>query len=268
RYPRKGPGMLWEACAASVTARGATIIMGARVERIERLGSGGYRSHQQAADGEPSAMEATHVIASAPLAQLARSLAPAPTVDVLDAARGLHYRALVVVVVIAHDPRTLDDTWLYVQDANIRMGRVQNYKAWSPEVVTDPDVIALGCEYFCSEGDACWTMSDRDLIELASTELDKMGILPREHVFDACIIRQPKAYPVYNRGYAMRVKKVLASLRHEFPGLHLVGRNGMHRYNNQDHAMMTALLTARNILAGEERFDVLRVGQNAEYLEA
>ena len=268
RYPRRGPGMLWEACAQALRARGIEIQMGARVSRVERLRSGGYRIRHARAEGSTASLEASHVITSAPLADLSRALVPTPSLGMLDAARGLRYRALVLVVLIAKDPRTFDDTWLYVQDASIQMGRIQNYKAWSPELVPDPDAIALGCEYFCTEGDTRWNTSDRALIEQASAELDRMGLLPRENVFDACVIRQPKAYPVYDRDYATRVERVMSTLRRDFPGLHLVGRNGMHRYNNQDHSMMTALLTARNIVAGTPRFDVLRVGQDAEYLEA
>jgi protoporphyrinogen oxidase len=268
RYPRQGPGMLWEACAATLQARGTPILMGARVERVERLGTGGYRIRHKGCEGEASSLEAAHVVTSAPLADLVRALVPVPSPEVIGAARGLHYRALVLVALFALDPRTFTDTWLYAQDASIHMGRVQNYKAWSPEMVPDPDLIALGCEYFCSEGDACWNTSDRALIVRARSELDRMGLLPQENVFDACVIRQPKAYPVYDRCYASRVERVMSALRRDFPGLYLVGRNGMHRYNNQDHSMMTALLTARNILAGKARFDVRRVGQDAEYLEA
>jgi protoporphyrinogen oxidase len=267
QYPRRGPGMLWEACAATIEARGAAILMGAHVCRVERLATDRYRLHYQQAGGKEASIEAAHVIVSAPLAELTRTVEPAPARSVLEAARSLRYRALVLVVVFARDPHTFDDTWLYVQDASIQMGRIQNYKAWSPEMVPEPDVMALGCEYFCNEGDERWHMSDRALVEHASAELDRMGLLPRQNVFDACVIRQPKAYPVYDRGYAGRVERVLSALRHDFPDLHLVGRNGMHRYNNQDHSMMTALLTARNILAGSARFDVRRV-HDAEYLEA
>ena len=148
------------------------------------------------------------------------------------------------------------------------MGRVQNYKAWSPEMVPDPEQIALGCEYFCGEGDELWNLSDEALVNQASAELDRLGLLPRANVIDSCVVRQPKAYPIYDRDYVSRVERVMSALRRDFPQLHLVGRNGMHRYNNQDHSMMTALLTARNIIAGDARFNVLRVNQDAEDHEA
>ena len=268
RYPRKGPGMLWEACAATLRERRAAILMGRRVTRIERLDGGGFRLEHRGVDGSASTLEAAHVLSSAPLLDVVRALAPAPSADVCAAAAALRYRALVLVVLIARDPRTFEDTWIYVQDAGVKMGRVQNYKAWSPEMVPHPDHIVLGCEYFCTEDDGCWNMSDGDLVRQASAELDRMGLLPRASVFDSCVVRQRKAYPVYDRGYAPRVERVMTAISRDFPRLHLMGRNGMHRYNNQDHSMMTALLTARNIIAGQARFDVLRVNQDAEYHEA
>jgi protoporphyrinogen oxidase len=267
RYPRKGPGMMWEACAAKVQARGATLLMGQKVTRIERLGEQGYRVEHRGPDGAVSNLEAEHVVCSAPLSDAVRALLPAPAGPVQEAASGLRYRALLLVVLIARDPGIFDDTWIYVQDAELRVGRVQNYKAWSPEMVPDPENIALGCEYFCTEGDENWHKSDEALVARASAELDRMGLLPKGNIVDSCVIRQPKAYPVYDHGYALRIERIMTTLSQDFPGVHLVGRNGMHRYNNQDHSMMTALLTARNILAGRELFNVRRVGQDAEYLE-
>jgi protoporphyrinogen oxidase len=268
RYPRKGPGMLWEACAATLRQRGASILMGQRVTRIERLEGCGLSVECRDATGASSALQAAHVISSAPLSEVVRALVPAPEPAVLEAAASLRYRALVLVVLIARDPHTFDDTWIYVQDAAIGTGRVQNYKAWSPEMVPDPDLVSVGCEYFCSESDARWQMSDEALIQQASRELDGMGLLPQANLVDACVVRQRKAYPVYDRDYSTRVDQIVSALRCGFPQLHLVGRNGMHRYNNQDHSMMTAMLTVRNIIAGERRFDVRRVNQDAEYLEA
>lgn len=267
RYPRKGPGMMWEACAAKIRERGATLLMGRRVTRIERLGERGYRVEHCAKDGAVLNLEVDHVVCSAALSDAVKALLPTPPAAVLEAASELRYRALLLVVLIARDPGTFDDTWIYVQDADLRMGRLQNYKAWSPEMVPDPEKIALGCEYFCTEGDEDWRRSDEELVARASAELDRMGLLPKDNIVDSCVIRQPKAYPVYDHGYALRIERVMAGLSKDFPGVHLVGRNGMHRYNNQDHSMMTALLTARNILAGRELFNVRQVGQDAEYLE-
>jgi protoporphyrinogen oxidase len=268
RYPRKGPGMLWEACAAGVRERGAEILMGQRVIGIERLDGRGYRVEYRGGDAGPSTLEAEQVVCSAPLADVVSALTPSPSAAVHRAAAGLRYRALVLVVLIAKDTQSLNDTWIYVQDAAIKVGRMQNYKAWSPEMVPDPGLIALGCEYFCSENDALWSLSNDALVDQASAELDRMGLLDRTSVVDSFVVRQRKAYPVYDRDYVDRVARIRTELGGDFPRLHLVGRNGMHRYNNQDHSMMTALLTVRNIMAGEARFDVLRVNQDAEYHEA
>ncbi len=267
RYPSKGPGMLWESCAATLKQRGAKLVMGQRVTGVERLGPRHYRIEHRGADGAVSTLEAAHVVCSAPMSELVRSLRPSPPPDVLEIAASLRYRALVLVALIAKDPRTFDDTWIYIQDARVQMGRLQNYKAWSPDMVPEPDRIALGCEYFCTEGDERWNMSDEELVNQASSELDRIGLLPRANVVDACVVRQAKAYPVYDRDYVSRVARLMEAVRKDFPELHLVGRNGLHRYNNQDHSMMTALLAARNIMAGENRFDVLRVNQDAEYIE-
>ena len=160
------------------------------------------------------------------------------------------------------------DNWIYIHDASVHVGRVQNYKSWSPELVPDPSMACYGLEYFCGEGDGVWETSDRQLVALAKRELTAMGLARMEDLIDGCVVRQPKAYPVYDADYAANVAKVRGWIGATCPGLHLVGRNGMHKYNNQDHAMMTAMLTVENILAGEERFDVWRVNEDAEYHEA
>jgi protoporphyrinogen oxidase len=148
------------------------------------------------------------------------------------------------------------------------VGRVQNFKSWSPEMVPDPAMTCYGLEYFCFEGDGLWTTSDAGLVELAKKELAKIGLAGAEDVVDGCVVRQPKAYPVYDDDYATHVNTLRTELAEHFPTLHLVGRNGMHKYNNQDHAMMTAMLCVENILAGRPVYDLWRVNQDAEYHEA
>ncbi len=150
----------------------------------------------------------------------------------------------------------------------MQVGRVQNYKSWSPEMVPDARYSSFGLEYFCFEGDGLWSTSDRELIELAKREIQKVNLAASADVVDGCVIRQPKAYPVYDDAYQQHVNTVRKALDENCPTLHLVGRNGMHKYNNQDHAMMTAMLTAKNILAGERKYDVWAVNQDAEYHEA
>jgi protoporphyrinogen oxidase len=150
----------------------------------------------------------------------------------------------------------------------VKVGRVQNFRSWSPELIPDETSASLGLEYFCFEGDGLWAASDDDLVKLAMKEIGQIGLMRPADVFDACVVRQPKAYPVYDETYAENVAMVRRDLALYYPTLHLVGRNGMHKYNNQDHAMMTGLLTALNIEAGEPIYDVWQVNEDAEYHEA
>src|SRR5262249_51775634 len=144
----------------------------------------------------------------------------------------------------------------------------QNFRSWSPEMIPNPDHACLGLEYFCFEGDGLWSAPDEDLVALAKREIGKIGLVRPQDVVDACVVRQPKAYPVYDDAYQLHVEAARRELEVDFPTLHLVGRTGMHKYNNQDHAMMTAMLTVENILAGERLYDVWQVNEDAEYCEA
>ena len=168
---------------------------------------------------------------------------------------------------MANKPDLFPDNWIYIHDPAVTVGRVQNFFSWSPEMVV-PGMSCLGLEYFCFEGDGLWNAPDSDLIALAKKEIAKIGLLSADDVVDACVVRQPKAYPVYDDAYRANVAMVRLDLETSYPTLHMVGRNGMHKYNNQDHAMMTGMLTAQNILAGERRYDVWNVNEDAEYHEA
>ena len=272
RYPRKGPGMMWEAAADRTRAQGGTIRMGARVTALEKLPEGsrwrvGFRAEE--ADGGPVEwIEADHVISSAPMRELATCIQPALPAAVLTAAAKLRYRDFLTVALVVRPTNRFDDNWIYIHEPGVKVGRVQNFASWSPEMVPDANLACYGLEYFCFEGDGLWTSSDADLVALASRELESLGLVKAGDVIDGHVVRQPKAYPVYDDEYARHVETIRSELEAHYPGLHLVGRNGMHKYNNQDHAMMTAMLTARNILAGEQLFDVWNVNQDAEYHEA
>ena len=165
------------------------------------------------------------------------------------------------------DRKDVTDQWIYIHDPDVKVGRIENYKYWSPEMVPDPDTAFYCMEYFCFEGDGLWNSTDAELVERGKRELIQIGLTVAEDVIDGFVIRQKKAYPVYDEGYADRVKLIRGFVEAECPGLHLTGRNGMHRYNNQDHAMMTAMLAVENIIAGETRYDVWNVNQDAEYYE-
>jgi protoporphyrinogen oxidase len=150
----------------------------------------------------------------------------------------------------------------------VKVGRVQNFRSWSPELIPDDVSTCLGLEYFCFEGDGLWGSPDADLVELAKDEIGRIGLMNPADVTDACVVRQAKAYPVYDESYAQNVETIRREIATRFPTLHPIGRNGMHKYNNQDHAMMTGLLAALNIIRGEAAFDVWAVNEDAEYSEA
>ena len=268
RYPRKGPGMMWEACAARVREQGGTVRMGAKVTACswDEASRAWTLTHLDAA-GDPHTTTAQHVISSAPLRDLARGLAPPLSAGTLEAAGRLKYRDFLTVVLILKDQHLFEDNWIYIHDPAVQVGRIQNFKSWSPEMVPDPALACYGLEYFCFEGDGLWTRSDADLIALGKRELAQIGLAAADGVVDGCVVRQPKAYPVYDAGYAANVATVRRELEERFPTLHLVGRNGMHKYNNQDHAMMTAMLCVKNIVAGARVYDLWNVNQDAEYHE-
>jgi len=269
RYPRKGPGMLWEACADKIRAAGGEIVMGHRVVACsyDERGETWTVTHQDAT-GARHTTAARHVISSAPLRDLARGLEPGLSTKAAAAASKLKYRDFLTVVLILKDKDLFDDNWIYIHDPSVRMGRIQNFKSWSPEMVPDPSMCCYGLEYFCFEGDELWTAKDGDLVELGKRELEKIGLAAAADIIDGCVVRQAKAYPVYDDDYAANVEALRTELEERFPTLHVVGRNGMHKYNNQDHAMMTAMLCVKNILAGKRVFDVWNVNQDAEYHEA
>jgi len=276
RYPRRGPGMMWEVCAARVTEMGGTIHMGAEVVGCHLHGATGkwtidYESRgSDGSDGTGGrrSLDVDHVISSAPIRQLVAGLEPPMSAASRAAAAALRYRDFLTVVLILKDRGVVSDNWIYVHDPGVRVGRVQNFKSWSPEMVPDPTMTCYGLEYFCFEHDAVWDSSDTDLIELGKRELAAIGLAEPADVVDGCVVRQRKAYPVYDDDYARHVATIRDELDQKYPRLHLVGRNGMHKYNNQDHAMMTAMLTARNIMADDALYDVWQVNQDAEYHEA
>ena len=245
-YPDHGPGELWERCTEHVEAMDGEVQMetevtavrhdGRRVTSVEVKDASGTRSYAP-----------EHVINSMPLATLAHRLDPPPPPEVLAAARGLGYRDFLVVVLILDEADLFPDNWIYVHAPEVQVGRVQNFKNWSPKMVPDAKTTALGMEYFCNEDDPLWQMDDDKLVALASKELEAVGLAPAARVFDGTVIRQKKAYPVYDGTYQQHLGTLRDYLA-RFENLQTVGRAGMHRYNNQDHSMLTAMLAAQNIL--------------------
>jgi protoporphyrinogen oxidase len=267
RYPRRGPGMMWEACARRIEGFGGSVVMDRAVTGLAfDRDSGLWTVTAESGDGARITYVARNVVSSAPVRELMGMLSPTP-LSLLHA-RQLAYRDFLTVVLIGRSDIGLPDNWIYIHDPAVKVGRVQNFRSWSPEMLPDPDSTCLGLEYFCFEGDGLWEAGDEELIALAKREIAHVGLMRGEDVADACVVRQAKAYPVYDDSYADNVAMVRLDLTTNYPGLHLVGRNGMHKYNNQDHAMMTGLLTAMNIVAGEIRHDVWQVNEDAEYGEA
>ncbi len=269
RYPKLGPGMLWEVCAEKIKTQGGTIEMGRKVTglRYDADAKNWHITHT-AADGSTTEDTADHVISSAPMRQLLNGISPTPDSKAIDAANKLRYRDFLTVALVVKDKDQFSDNWIYIHDPGVKVGRVQNFKSWSPFMVPDESLNCYGLEYFCFEGDGLWAAPDEELIALAKKELAHIGLAKPEDVVDGCVVRQIKAYPVYDDDYATHVKTIRDELAARFPNLHLVGRNGMHKYNNQDHAMMTAMLCVENIRAGRPIYDLWEVNQDAEYHES
>ncbi|HEV8618317.1 MAG TPA: NAD(P)/FAD-dependent oxidoreductase [Candidatus Udaeobacter sp.] len=268
RYPRKGPGMMWEACAEKMKAMGGKLEMGCKVTRCSYdEASGSWTVEYKDQQDDLQTIEAEHVISSAPMRELVCGLSPAVSERTKRAGKSLRYRDFLTVMLILKDRQMFDDNWIYIHDPSVKVGRVQNFRSWSPEMVPDPDKVCYGLEYFCFEHDGLWDSSDNDLIELARRELIQIGLAKEGDLIDGCVVRQKKAYPVYDDDYARHVAIIRQELDDRYPNLHLVGRNGMHKYNNQDHAMMTAMLCVENILADTKLYDLWQVNGDAEYHE-
>jgi protoporphyrinogen oxidase len=269
RYPRKGPGMMWEVCAEKTKALGGRLEMGCKVigceyDETRETWLVSFKDPQ----GQLRTLEAEHVISSAPMRELVRGIRPAVSERARRAADSLKYRDFVTVMLIVKNRDAFQDNWIYIHDPKVKVGRIQNFRSWSPEMVPDADKACYGLEYFCFEHDGLWSSTDEKLMELAARELIQIGLAHEGDVLDGCVVRQKKAYPVYDDDYATHVATVRDELETRYPNLHLVGRNGMHKYNNQDHAMMTAMLCVENILADSKLYDLWAVNQDAEYHEA
>jgi protoporphyrinogen oxidase/2-polyprenyl-3-methyl-5-hydroxy-6-metoxy-1,4-benzoquinol methylase len=265
-YPRLGPGMMWSTAASKITQLGGEVRLGARVTGIQQLSQERWRVTYETPEGAFETVETKHVLSTLPIRELSTILAPKAGFALR--AQKLRYRDFLTVVLIARDEgSTFDDNWIYVHEPGVKVGRIQNFKQWSPDMVPDSRFVALGLEYFCFENDGLWNMSDTELVALARKEIVQLNLMKDEHFVRGEVVRQKKAYPVYDDEYREIVAAVRDEVRDRFPGLHLVGRNGMHKYNNQDHSMMTAMLAVRNIAAGAQTFDPWLVNEDAEYHE-
>ncbi|AUW57245.1 FAD-dependent oxidoreductase [Sphingobium sp. SCG-1] len=267
RYPRLGPGMMWEAARDRIVKGGNQILMGHALKQIAQdQVTGRWRVAATTTDGDTVTVNAAHVISSAPMRELASRIHPMPATT--GEAADLKYRDFLTVALMIKSEDLFPDNWIYIHDSKVKVGRVQNFRSWSPEMVPDDSIACVGLEYFCFEGDGLWSSTDDDLIALAKKEMAILGLCKAQDVVGGAVVRQEKAYPVYDDSYAANVLAMRSELEEKYPTLHLVGRNGMHRYNNQDHAMMTAMLTVRNIEAGARVYDIWGVNEDAEYHES
>lgn len=264
-YPRLGPGMMWQRISDLVQQQGQQVRLRAAVERLLWSEAAGRIEAVEIQTGERSErVEGSHFISSMPLRELLEKLWPPPPPKVLQAARSLKYRDFLTVALIVDRSEVFPDNWIYIHDPDVQMGRIQNFKNWSADMVPDPDKTCLGLEYFCHEGDVLWSMSDSELLALGRRELEQLGLAQASEIVDGTVVRMPKAYPVYDATYAQclgTVREFLAGIEN----LQVVGRNGMHRYNNQDHSMLTAMLAVQNILGAHH--DLFAVNIDQEYHE-
>ncbi len=263
RYPRLGPGMMWDAFASRIAQQGNEVRLSAPVVALHHE-AGRVTAIDYQADGLVTRAAVEAVISTMPLRHLIESLSPAAPEVVRHAAAKLSYRDFLTVALIVDQAEMFPDNWIYVHDPNVRLGRIQNFKNWSPEMVPDQSKTCLGLEYFCFEGDDLWTMSDADLIALGTKELAAIGLADPSRVIDGTVVRMPKAYPVYDDGY-LGALEVLRAYCQTFTNLQLAGRNGLHKYNNQDHAMVTGILAAKALLG--EKADPWLVNVEDDYHE-
>jgi protoporphyrinogen oxidase len=262
-YPRLGPGMMWERFRDLIQQRGGRVLTDAEAIRLDLDGRRIRRAVVRCGGGTRT-IAGRHFLTSMPLDELIGRIDPPPPDDVREAARGLAYRDFLIVGLFIERAELFPDNWLYVHTPGVRVGRIQNFGNWSAAMVPVPGQTGLGMEYFCSRGDDLWEMPDDELIRLAIHELSTLGLADPADVRDGVVVRQEKAYPVYDQKYRRHVETIRRYLG-TIENLQSMGRNGLHRYNNQDHSMLTAMLAVRNLLG--ERHDLWEVNTERSYHE-
>lgn len=262
-YPKFGPGMMWQEMVDRIRRTGSHVLLEREVDGIRWTGNK-VEALEVRQDGKVELLYGTDFISSMPIREAVQKLKPDVPQEVLHAANDLKYRDFITVALMVRKPMVFPDTWLYIHEPEVKVGRIQNFKNWSPFMVPVPDKTCLGMEYFCFEGDSLWNMPDEELIELAKNELETLGLLNKREVEEGTVVRMPKAYPVYDSTFQTSLDTVLGFLS-RLDNFQLIGRNGMHRYNNQDHSMLTGMLAAENILGANHDLSTVNVEQ--EYHE-
>ncbi|HEV2060816.1 MAG TPA: NAD(P)/FAD-dependent oxidoreductase [Solirubrobacteraceae bacterium] len=259
-YPRLGPGQMWEAMAAEIVGAGGQLRLGARVSALELDGGRIVAVH---AGGDRVAI--SEVLSSLALRDVVALADPPPPAAVREAAAGLRYRDFLTVALVVRSEDLFPDNWIYVHDPDVQVGRIQNFRAWSEAMVPDPASTCVGLEYFCFEGDALWNAPDDELVAQATRELEAIGLAAAARVHAGHVVRVAKAYPIYDADYEARVATIRGWLA-EIENLQQIGRNGLHRYNNSDHSMLTALRAVDNACTTAEH-DLWAVNADGEYHE-
>ena len=247
KYPKFGPGMMWDSASTRLKKKGHEIIFNSKVEKIIKLENSGYEVVTQ--DGSVYSCDA--VFSSMPLAHLPDTLDPKPSKNIIEAGKNLKFRDFLTVALVVDKKFAFPDNWIYIHEPHVRVGRVQNYGSWSPYLVKEGKT-CLGLEYFVTKNDELWSSTNEELIELAISELEKLKLIEHGSAEEGYVVRMPKAYPVYDLNYKENIEHIKNWLLEEHPNLYPMGRNGMHRYNNQDHSMMSAVKSVRNFVLNEK----------------
>ena len=263
-YPKFGPGQMYETMAEKITEMGGTVLMNTRVVKLNSQASRINSIVTRDADGNETTIEASHYLSSTPVTDLVRFISEDVPADVINAAESLKYRSLLTVNLMLDQRETFPDTWIYIHSPEVKVGRIQCFKNWSPHMVPSDDVSSIGLEYFCTEGDQLWAASDDDLIGQAKDEIAKLQLADPAAVTDAFVYRCAKTYPVYSMDYQGHLEKLKNYLQ-TVENMQCIGRNGMFKYNNMDHSIMSGLLAADNILGADN--DLWDINTDEEYHE-
>lgn len=279
-YPKYGPGQMWETVADMIKQMGGQIILNAEVQQINLEGNK-IRSIvvHYLQEGKQETLNCEYFFSTMPIRQLIGSIRPLPPENITKVAQGLLYRDFITVGIllkklkIRENPNMpesarnlIKDNWVYIQERDVKVGRLQIFNNWSPFMVADPDTVWLGLEYFCNEGDPIWSMQDEDLINLGISELSHIGIIRQEDVLDATVLRMEKAYPAYFGSYNQF--DIIRNYTDTIENLYLIGRNGMHKYNNSDHSMLTAMTAVDNIVQGRmDKSNIWQINTEMDYHE-
>jgi protoporphyrinogen oxidase len=260
KYPKYGPGMMWETAYKKLVEKNHKILLSSRVVEISKDND---KYKIKIDSGEE--FEAKNILSSMPLAHLPKTIKPVPENKVLESGENLKFRDFLSVALVIDEKDAFPDNWIYIHDPGVKVGRVQNYGSWSPYLVKEGKT-CLGLEYFVNIGDELWSMEDEKLIDLAIKELEQLSLIKENSTLEGYVVRMPKAYPVYDLDYSNNINEIEKWLSNEHKNIYPIGRNGMHRYNNQDHSMMTAVLSIRNIILGEKN-NIWKVNVEEDYHE-